>query len=368
MTNQQLVQALSQLREAIDAQCTAYFAADLAQEGSFRTLAQSAVQGGKRFRGLLALVGAACALAETDPADPQTAADLLRCAAASPGLIQLAAALELYQASALVHDDFVDRADTRRGLPSTRIQFADLHLTDHLVGDAQHFGDAAAVLVGDFLLSSADLALAESALPDAYFRPVMRHFADMTAEVAYGQYLDLQISNSQLTESADTLLAAVQEVVKLKSARYSVVHPAVLGALAVGSSARLVEFLASVLETAGVAFQLRDDELGVFGDPKITGKPAGGDVREGKRTALLALTLRNASPEQRATLQQFYRDPGPAGVAQVSEIIAECGREPHEQLIESLSAKAVSAAAAAPHPGQRELLGHVVYLLTEREA
>lgn len=337
-----------------------------AATAAFIDLARGAIRGGKRFRGLCAILGAATVLAAHHP--QAAAVDLLALAAAQSGLLDLAAALEFYQTSALVHDDFVDRAETRRGEPATRISFAAYHRDRHLIGEADHFGDAAAVLAGDYLLSLADrvLAGATATTPPAMPVSVWLRFTEMTAEVAWGQFLDLHLSQVPPGEQS---LAEILAVVKVKSARYSVVHPAVLGALAAGASASEVHFLEAVLENAGIAFQLRDDVLGVFGDPQVTGKPAGDDVREGKRTALLALTWENATESERQILQAAYAaTPEQREVQKVIELIDRRGRLPHEQLIADFTRRSQMLSSETSRPQVRELLDYLVVTLTRRHA
>lgn len=337
-----------------------------AATATFMDLAHGAIQGGKRFRGLCAILGTATVLAAHHP--QATAVELLALAAAQPGLLDLAAALEFYQASALIHDDFVDRAETRRGEPATRIGFATYHRNRHLVGEADHFGDAAAVLAGDYLLSLADQVLAEAAATNFSAMPVSvwRRFTAMTAEVAWGQFLDLHLSQVPLGEQS---LAEILAVIKAKSARYSVVSPAVLGALTVGATASEIHFLETVLENAGIAFQLRDDALGVFGDPHVTGKPAGDDVREGKRTALLMLTWENATEGERQILQATYAAaPEQRELQQIIGLIDQRGRLPHEQLISNFTRRAQMLSSEASHPQVCELLDYLVMALTCRHA
>jgi len=235
-------------------------------------------------------------------------------------LPHLSAALELYQASALVHDDIIDKADERRGMPTPHRTLADHHAAQSWIGSSTDFGRHSAILVGDFLFSAATAAADEQALtlPEDCARAFARRFADMHAEVALGQYLDISAEQNPLDpERTDALsMSDSLEVALHKSAHYSVVHPALLGAICAAPSfdhvAGLLDVLETILTPWGLAFQLRDDDLGVFGDPAVTGKPAGDDLREGKRTALLALTWEASSPAERRALTDVL------GVAEAS--------------------------------------------------
>ena len=211
-------------------------------------------------------------------------------------VIRLATALELFQASCLFHDDVLDRADHRRGQPSAHIAFEARHRAQGWEGDAQHFGVSAAILLGDLTLIAAHREVAS--LPHS----VRTHFADMASEVMVGQYLDVlaQASPWGCDPQADEAQARV--VVTAKSASYSVRHPIVLGCLLAQAPPETLAALDAFGLCIGEAFQLRDDILGVFGDTRTTGKPSGDDLREGKRTVLMARTMAQASASQRATV------------------------------------------------------------------
>jgi geranylgeranyl diphosphate synthase type I len=198
-------------------------------------------------------------------------------------VLRAAAALELVHTSALVHDDLIDDSDTRRGKPAVHREFATRHSNARWDGDAKHFGMAAAILLGDLALTwSDDMFHSAGLAPDALARG-LRPWRSMRTEVLAGQYLDVlgQVRKSPTVHSA-------LRVNELKSASYTVQRPLELGAEIADSSSPTLEALRRFGSDIGVAFQLRDDLLGVFGDPAVTGKPAGDDLREGKRTVLIA--------------------------------------------------------------------------------
>ncbi len=261
-----------------------------------------------------------------------------------PQILAAAAALELLHASALVHDDVMDGSDSRRGQPSLHRQFAALHAARHWNGSAQSFGVAAGILLGDLLLAWTDQMFQASGLPAGALRRGQPVLDLMRTEVMAGQYLDL------LGQAAgDETVASALRVVEYKTARYTIERPLQLGAAlaqAPGDATAAAYGL-----PLGVAFQLRDDILGLFGDPAQTGKPSGDDVREGKRTVLLAITRVRASAQQAAIIDRLLGDPhlDEAGVAEVRAVItgtgalAEC-----ELMIERHVATALSALDAAP--------------------
>jgi len=203
-------------------------------------------------------------------------------------VLQVGGALELLQACALVHDDIIDRSERRRGRPSTHRAVAKQHADAGLAGDPEHHGVSVAVLLGDLALAWADdLFLAGALAIGAAGRtaPVWRA---MRTEVLAGQLLDLAVTASAVDDPAVQQRDAML-VNRYKTAAYTVERPLQLGATLAGAGVATVDALRAYGADVGVAFQLRDDLLGVFGDPAVTGKPAGDDLVEGKRTVLLAL-------------------------------------------------------------------------------
>ncbi len=329
--------------------------------------AEVAVSGGKRFRALCAYVGAACGNQQN-----QEPAVLLSATSKLPGIEKLGAALEFYQACALVHDDIIDNSPTRRGEPSAHAHFADSHGRAGLLGNPTEYGRSGGILLGDLLLAGADDALSSvvAAAPENG-SVILAEYARMAGEVAQGQFLDMSAGFRGLSGEDKDAVEAALEVVTVKSARYSVVRPAQLGALLAGADKKLLEDLESILEPAGLAFQLRDDHLGAFGDQSDTGKPTGIDIVERKRTVLLALTWEAASPGEREVLQEAYEAAqlDAAQVEQVSQIMNRVGRGPHEALIEQLVEQANrNLEQATLTPGARDLLQYLVGILSSRNS
>ncbi len=206
----------------------------------------------------------------------------------SDAAVTVGAAVEFIQACALIHDDIIDRSERRRGGPSMHRAVAKAHADDGMAGDSEHFGVSAALLLGDMALAWADdLFTAGADSLDAVERslPIWR---SMRTEVLSGQLLDLLVTAST---SSDPLLQAsdAMQVNRFKTAAYTVKRPLQLGAVLAGAKPDVIAALRRYGSDIGIAFQLRDDLLGVFGDPAVTGKPAGDDLLEGKRTLLLAL-------------------------------------------------------------------------------
>jgi geranylgeranyl diphosphate synthase type I len=260
-------------------------------------------------------------------------------------IVAAVAALELVQASALIHDDLMDRSDTRRGEPAVHRRFEARHTAQGWRGGAAAFGDSAAVLLGDLALVWSDELLHASGveLGDlARARPV---FDDMRTEVTVGQYLDV------LTQATgDTSVERAGKVARYKSAKYTIERPLLLGAALAGAPASLSAAYSAFGLPLGEAFQMRDDVLGVFGDPAQTGKPAGDDLREGKRTYLVAAAFEALPAGARAELDAGLADRSldDEGVARLRSLIHDSGALARtEQRIDTLMATSLQALSAA---------------------
>lgn len=280
--------------QQVNDRCTAFLGAKYdqitaisAQAAPLVDALSSLTSGGKKLRGVLAWIGWRAA---GGAADHRAARDL-------------GAALELFQAAALIHDDIIDRSATRRGQPSAHRRFQQLHLEHDFIGESEHFGLTGAILTGDLALSWASEAFAdaEHAAPQATAEARAR-FGQMHTEVITGQYLDVHAEVAPPAADRRSALHRARTVLTYKSAKYSTEHPMALGCSLAGGGAELVSGLSAAALPIGVAFQLRDDLLGVFGDPALTGKPVGDDLREGKRTELIAHGLFGATVREARTL------------------------------------------------------------------
>ncbi|MGE0214365.1 bifunctional (2E,6E)-farnesyl/geranyl diphosphate synthase [Mycolicibacterium sp.] len=230
-------------------------------------LEEFVLRGGKRLRPAFAYWGWR-AVAGTEP---------------GPHVLRLFSALELLHACALVHDDVIDASATRRGLPTVHRIFAHRHQSNDWHGSAEQFGLSAAILLGDLALVWADDVVATADIGDAARRRVQQVWAAIRTEVLGGQYLDIVNEAS----GAETVASALT-VNTYKTASYTISRPLQLGAAAAADCPDILAAFHELGTALGVAFQLRDDVLGVFGDPVVTGKPSGDDLRSGKRTVLLA--------------------------------------------------------------------------------
>ncbi|MFI7344033.1 polyprenyl synthetase family protein [Streptomyces sp. NPDC050085] len=244
--------------------------------------------GGKRIRPLFTLVGWHAA----------------GCNGTVRAAHHLAASLELFHAFALIHDDVMDRSDTRRGHPTVHRHFAQQHAG--LPAAAEQFGTGAAILVGDLALMWSDELLHTGNLTPQQLAAVRPLLNKMRTEVIQGQYLDL---NLDWRRHQQPDVQAALTVIRYKTAKYTIERPLQLGAALAGAPPTLLAALSAYAIPLGEAFQLRDDLLGVFGDPATTGKPALDDLREGKATVLIALALTRARRAQADQLRLFLGCP-----------------------------------------------------------
>lgn len=303
--------------------------------GLITALHDFVLRGGKRLRPAFAYWGYRAAT--PDPQSP----------VAEP-MLRLFSALELLHACALVHDDVIDDSATRRGMPTAHVHFAELHRERGWRGSADQFGRSAAILLGDLSLVWADDVVAEAELDPDGRRRVHHVWAQIRMEVLGGQYLDI-VAESSGAES----IASAMTVNTYKTASYTVSRPLQLGAAAAADRPDLQEIFYGLGTDLGVAFQLRDDVLGVFGDPAVTGKPSGDDLRSGKRTVLLAEAFERAERSDPAAARLLRSGVGTdlteAGVGELCSVIESVGAlAAVEERIATLTGRALDVLQRAP--------------------
>jgi geranylgeranyl diphosphate synthase type I len=251
----------SRIRKLHAAESRRWAAVDGRLAPAVDAVARLAASGGKRLRALFAYWAFTGAGGGAD----------------SSLIVDAGAALELIHLAALIHDDVMDSSTLRRGRPTLQVSFAEMHRQREWPGDADQFGAASAIVLGDLVLFQADCLLTN--LPAESHQLV----ADLKLEMAMGQYLDLRATAAGVANAETALRVALY-----KTARYSVERPLHLGASLAGRLHELAPGLSAYGIPLGIAFQLADDLLGAFGDPAETGKPVGDDARQGKPTLLLA--------------------------------------------------------------------------------
>ena len=264
-------------------------------------------------------------------------------------VVVAAAALELLHTFALIHDDVMDGTAERRGQPTVHAA--------HDVSTAILAGDLALVLADDLLMSAKFSPEITTAAFDVYSR--------MRREVIAGQYLDLKSASSDIDE------ARARRIAVLKSGRYSVMEPLLVGAALAGADHELREMLAAFGEKLGEAFQLKDDLLGIFGDPAATGKPVDSDIREGKRNLLFAKTSASLAGADR----DFFTSRWGAGdlsddeVGRLRELVGSSGaRAAVEQLVLELRFEAENSLGSGVDPDAEEALRELVAMVVSRDS
>lgn len=327
-----LVEAVERsLVEFLSAEVAAFDEADPELGGFARTARDCVLAGGKRLRptfaywGWCGLAGSGAPLAPVVPAF---------------------AALELLHTFALVQDDMMDASGTRRGRPAAHRILAMQHSRAGRTGDPQRFGTAAAMLLSDLCLVWADRLLATSSVPATAVLAARRCYDAMRVETIAGQYLDVLSEGAASGWSERRALW----VARYKTASYTVLRPLCFGAALTGQPvpARITAAYTAYGGAVGEAFQLRDDLLGVYGDPAVTGKPAGDDLRSGKPTLLLMTARRLATPAQRAELVRTLSasNHNDLDIDRLAQLIAATGAVDR---IEDMIHARVTAARAAIH-------------------
>jgi geranylgeranyl diphosphate synthase type I len=272
------------------------------------------------------------------------------------------AALELLHTCALIHDDVIDGSARRHGRDTIHIDYEARHALANWRGEGRRFGEGVAILVGDLAFVYADAFLMGAPIAARAI------FTELRLEVNVGQYLDL-IG----TARADVSPEAARRICQYKSGKYTIERPLHLGAALLGDDtlARLTEPLSAYGSPLGEAFQLKDDLLDAFGDPAVTGKPVGSDLREGKPTYLLALARRAAKGPALRLLTERYGAPDltDGEVAQLQSILVDTGaRAGTERLVEELVDDAIVAAANAPLTMEaRAALGDLAHFVAGRD-
>ena len=267
------------------------------------------------------------------------------------------AAFELMHAFALFHDDVMDDAASRRGNPTTHTVFAQHHRDGAWAGEARRFGEGVAILVGDLAFVYSDMLMAGAG------REAWAIWNELRIELNVGQVLDIigSVRNERSRHKAE-------QICRYKSGKYTIERPLHLGAVmaAPERAAQLLPALSAYGLPLGDAFQMRDDVMGAFGDAAVTGKPVGGDLREGKPTPLMARAVAAADAAQQQVLALVGRaDLTDDDVARVQQAIIDSGALADlEATITRLTAEAVAAIERAPiEPGARdELIALATYV------
>lgn len=276
--------------------------------------------GGKRSRGALIVLGYLCAGGKDNDE-----------------IIKTSLAIEIQHGALLIHDDIIDSDDIRHGKPAIHRQYEEIHRSKSLQGDSAHFGIAMGIDEGDV-----GIFLALKILAAARFDPLLKEkafevWSDFLLKTAYGEGLDVFVESQKKARDKDVLA-----IHRFKTAYYTIIGPLQMGAVFAGAHDQALEAIADFGESVGIAFQLRDDELGLFADQKELGKPIGSDIREGKNTILRSKTLEFTKDLEKKFIQKTYgkKDITLDEIEKVKKITIECGALDYSQKIaQSLVAK-----------------------------
>jgi len=278
-----------------------------------------------------------------------------------PLVVDAGAAFELMHAFALFHDDVMDDAASRRGVPTTHVVYAAEHQAAGWSGESRRFGDGVAILVGDLAFVYADQLMA-GAPPAAWVI-----WNELRVELNIGQFLDILGSVQRVRD-----VTKAERICRYKSGKYTIERPLHLGAMLAApvTGQRLLPGLSAYGLPLGDAFQMRDDVMGAFGDPALTGKPVGGDLREGKPTPLLARAVAAATAGQLAVLDRVGTpDLDDGDVAEIQQVIIATGAlDDLERHIESLTCLAIAALDDVDlDPAARRELAELAGYVSRRE-
>lgn len=326
----------TRLDELLTAERARWGALDADLIGPIDDIARLVLAGGKRLRPAFCYWGFVGAGGDPDDAR----------------VIDAGGAFELMHAFALFHDDVMDDAASRRGEPTVHSVYADRHTTNGWAGESRRFGEGVAILVGDLAFVYADALLhravspagspAGSAASSAVASDVWQIWNELRIELNIGQFLDIAGGVERVRD-----LERAERICRYKSGKYTIERPLHLGAVLAAPHRRdeLLAGLSAYGLPLGDAFQMRDDVMGAFGDERLTGKPVGGDLIEGKPTPLLARAVAAATPAQRAVLERVGSPELDAvAVAEIQQVIVDTGAlDDLERHISALTAAAIAA-------------------------
>ncbi len=281
------------------------------------------LRGGKRLRALLVLLG-------YWSVEPRAPIDTI---------LPIMYGIEYLQSYLLVHDDIMDRDELRRGGPTLHIWFKNKCVEESLLGDCIHYGISQAILAGDYLEALAIATFSSANLDSDTLVKLIKRYSIGLRMVAYGQYLDVYFSYKPLKYVKEEDVLKIHE---LKTASYTVELPLHLGVIAAKGRKEYLELFTKYARSAGIAFQLRDDIIGLYGDPRITGKPVGSDVKEKKKTLLIVKAYELGSSDDKKFLEEIYDRKKPDDITAddilyVREIVKNTGSlDYNESLIKKL--------------------------------
>jgi geranylgeranyl diphosphate synthase type I len=267
--------------------------------------------GGKNIRGSLTKLGYECFGGKEEKA-----------------ILKASLMVEILHATLLMHDDIMDKDVLRRGMSTIHIQYGKLHQKRYRRGEADHYGSCMGIDLGDSGFALSHLLLADADFPDKIKSGVLRHFNQVLLTTAFGQAIDVSYELLEKITEED-----VMRVHYYKTGNYTTTGPLQYGALFADASGQEIKRIEKYSLPIGIAFQLRDDELGLFSDEKTLGKPIGSDVKENKNTILHLKALEWANGEDKQFIKSAYgnRDLTKKELERVREITQKTGALDYSQ-------------------------------------
>ncbi|MBI2268437.1 MAG: polyprenyl synthetase family protein [Candidatus Blackburnbacteria bacterium] len=222
---------------------------------------------------------------------------------ATNSLLPVSAAIEILHGSILIHDDIADQDEIRHGNPTVHKVYEAHHKKNYKKGDSAHYGESMSIIVGDTGLYEAPFLISTSKFPEGLKIKALNHLFKYFIDTAYGELLDIDLGyRAKITEKE------IMSIYTLKTAWYTICGPLQVGAILAGANSAHVKRFENYAIPLGIAFQIQDDILGIFGDEGKTGKSAASDIKEGKNTLLYTQAIKKGAPKQQRRLQSLWGD------------------------------------------------------------
>lgn len=243
-------------------------------------------------------------------------------------ILPVSVAIELTNAAILVHDDIIDQADFRHGRSTIHRQYQKYHEIHYKKGNPLHYGESIAMMVGDIGIYGAVDLISKSGFPEKAKHKVIQELIDFMIKTAYGENLDVDLAYREKVKEKDITI-----INTLKTAYYTLVGPLKMGGISGGASNRQLKIFEGYGIPVGIAFQLQDDILGMFGSVEKLGKPVDSDIKEGKNTLLYTQALKRGNFRQQKKLMSLWgkKDITPTEIEEARKIIKETGSLEYSQ-------------------------------------
>jgi len=239
-------------------------------------------------------------------------------------ILSASMSIEFIHAFLLVHDDIIDQDDMRHGVATFHRHYADIGEKLFPEKDKKRFGDSIAIIMGDMLGAFGNDIIFSSDFPLEQKFQALSKLQKIVSYTVIGQARDIYMEFQGSASEAEIL-----SMYRNKTARYTVEGPLHLGAILAGASEEILAGLSAYAIPLGIAFQIQDDILGIFGTTERLGKPVGSDIQEGKITLLVSRALRDGTPEQKKRLME---------ILSLEERLTEKGIEEFREIIRTTGA------------------------------